>query len=86
MKKKYLETTFYSAGGIVVLLAILIAANFIIGAFNLRADLTQGSVYTLSQGTRAMLARLEAPVKIRFYYTQGGSVVPVGLKTFAKRV
>jgi ABC-type uncharacterized transport system involved in gliding motility auxiliary subunit len=86
MNKKYLEAMFYSAGGIVALLVILIAANFIIGAFNLRADLTQGSVYTLSQGTKAMLAKLEAPVKIRFYYTQGGSVVPVGLKTFAKRV
>ncbi len=86
MSKKYLETTFYSAAGVAALLVILIAANFIIGAFNLRADLTEGSVYTLSQGTRSILAKLEAPVKIRFYYTQGGSVVPVGLKTFAKRV
>ena len=25
-------------------------------------------------------------MKIRFYYTQGGNAVPVGLKTFAKRV
>ncbi|MDH5537183.1 MAG: Gldg family protein, partial [Betaproteobacteria bacterium] len=44
------------------------------------------SVYTLSPGTKAILGKLEAPVKIRFYYTQGSSAVPVGLKTFAKRV
>jgi len=68
-----------------VLLAILIAANFIVGAVNIRADLTQGHVYTLSPGTRAVLAKLEAPVKIRLYYTQGAAV-PVALKTFAKRV
>ncbi|MBI1965271.1 MAG: GldG family protein [Betaproteobacteria bacterium] len=86
MHKKQLETLLYSTGGIVALLVVLIAANFIIGVFNLRADLTQGSVYTLSPGTRAILAKLEAPVRLRLYYTQGGEAVPVGLKTFAKRV
>ena len=55
-------------------------------AFNARVDLTQGHVYTLSPGTKAILSKLEAPVKIRFYYTQGSNAVPVGLKTFAQRV
>jgi ABC-type uncharacterized transport system involved in gliding motility auxiliary subunit len=32
------------------------------------------------------VSKLEAPVKIRFYYTQGSNAVPVGLKTFAQRV
>lgn len=86
MNKKHLETVLYSAGGVAALLAILIATNFIISALNLRADLTQGSVYTLSPGTRAILSKLEAPVKIRYYYSQSGSALPVGLKTFAKRV
>ena len=85
MNKKHLETMLYSAGGVAALIVILIAGNFIISTLNLRADLTEGSVYTLSPGTRAILSKLEAPVKIRFYYSQG-SVVPVGLKTFAKRV
>jgi len=86
MNRKQLETTLYSTGGVIALLAALIAANFIVSAFNLRADLTEGDVYTLSPGTRAILAKLEAPVKLRLYYTQGGEAVPVGLKTFAKRV
>jgi ABC-type uncharacterized transport system involved in gliding motility auxiliary subunit len=86
MAKKQSETLWYSAGGVIALVAILIAANFILGAFNARVDLTQGNVYTLSPGTRAILGKLEAPVKIRFYYTQGGTAVPVALKTFAKRV
>jgi ABC-type uncharacterized transport system involved in gliding motility auxiliary subunit len=86
MKSKPLETLLYSTGGIVALLAVLVVFNFIVSAFNLRADLTEGDVYTLSPGTRSILGKLEAPVKLRLYYTQGGEAVPVGLKTFAKRV
>jgi len=86
VKNKNLETLMYSAGGIVALALILIAANFIFSALNARVDLTQGKVYTLSEGTRSILSKLEAPVKIRFYYTQGSAAVPPGLKTFASRV
>lgn len=86
MARKQFETLLYSAGGVVALAAILIAVNFLAGAFNARVDLTDGRVYTLSPGTRAILGKLEAPVKIRFYYTQGSNAVPVGLKTFARRV
>ena len=86
MQKKQLETLLYSTGGIIILLVVLVAGNFLLGVLNLRADLTEGNVYTLSEGTRAVLGKLEAPVKLRLYYTQGGDAVPVGLKTFAKRV
>ena len=86
MNKKTLEHLLYSTGGLVALVAVLIAANFILGAFNLRADLTEGDVYTLSPGTRQVLGKLEAPVRLRLYYSQGSEAVPVVLKTFAKRV
>jgi len=86
MPKKPLETLLYSTGGVIVLAAILIAANFLLGAFSARVDLTDGRVYTLSPGTKTILSKLEAPVRIRLYYSQGSSAVPVGLKTFAKRV
>jgi gliding motility-associatede transport system auxiliary component len=84
--QKNLTTLLYSAGGVVALVVTLIAINFIISAFNARVDLTEGKVYTLSDGTRAILSKLEAPVTVRFYYTQGGNTVPVALKTFAQRV
>ena len=77
MQKKQLETLLYSTGGIIALVVVLIAANFLIGFLNVRADLTEGDVYTLSPGSRAELAKLEAPVKLRLYYTQGGDAVPV---------
>ena len=84
--KRNRETLWYSAGGVIALLALLIAGNFIVSAFNARVDLTEGDVYTLSPGTKAILSKLEAPVRLRFYYTQGSNAVPVGLKTFAQRV
>ncbi|MGZ5136228.1 MAG: GldG family protein [Burkholderiales bacterium] len=84
--KRNRETLWYSAGGLIALFVILVAANFIVSAFNARVDLTQGHVYTLSPGTKAILSKLEAPVRIRFYYTQGSNAVPVALKTFAQRV
>lgn len=86
MKNKNLETLMYSAGGIIALALILVAANFIFSALNARVDLTEGRVYTLSEGTRSILGKLEAPVKIRLYYSQGSTAVPPGLKTFASRV
>jgi len=86
MKNKNLETLMYSAGGVLALALVLIAANFIFSAFNARIDLTHGQVYTLSEGTKSILSKLEAPVKIRFYYTQGSAAVPPGVKTFASRV
>jgi len=38
MNKKHFATLIYSAGGIAALVAILIAVNFLIGAFNARVD------------------------------------------------
>jgi len=84
--RKPLETLLYSTGGIIALVLILIAFNFLVSTLNVRADLTEGNVYTLSEGTRSVLAKLEAPVKLRLYYSQGSEAVPVALKTFAKRV
>jgi gliding motility-associatede transport system auxiliary component len=86
MSRKHLETLLYSTGGVVALLAVLVAFNFLASVINVRADLTEGDVYTLSSGTRSILSKLEAPVKMRLYYSQGSSAVPVGLKTFASRV
>ena len=85
MQKKGLQTFLYSTAGVVGLAIILIAANYLLSSARGRIDLTDGKVFTLSEGTRAILGKLESPVKIRFYYTQG-EATPVALKTFAQRV
>jgi ABC-type uncharacterized transport system involved in gliding motility auxiliary subunit len=84
MKKH--ETLIYSAGGVVALFVILLLLNFLFGAFRTRVDLTEGGLYTLSAGTRAIVNKLDAPVKIRFYYSQSEQNVPLPIKGFARRV
>ncbi len=88
MQKKSLQTILYSTAGVVVMLAILVAFNFIAGAARTRLDLTQEKAYTLSSGTRAILKKLDTPVTIRFYCTQSESATPetVYLKGYARKV
>jgi ABC-type uncharacterized transport system involved in gliding motility auxiliary subunit len=88
MQRKSIETILYSVIGIIVMLALLVAVNYIATVAHARADLTQEKAYTLSQGTRAILRKLDTPVKIRFYCTQNETATPqtVFLKTYAKRV
>ena len=66
---------------------ILIAFNVVAGAFKERVDLTKERAFTLSQGTRAILSKLDTPVKVRFYCSQGETAPEtVYLKGYAKRV
>lgn len=88
MQKKSLETFLYSIGGVVAMVVILIAVNVILSGARQRVDLTKEKAYTLSDGTRAILAKLDTPVKIRFYCSQSSSASPetVFLKTYARKV
>ncbi len=85
MQKKT-ENLLYSGGGLVAAFVILILINLVLGAARGRIDLTQGKLFTLSEGTRAVLAKLESPVKIRFYFTQGDAGVPLPIKAYGRRV
>src|ERR1043166_9726741 len=88
MKKKSVETLIYSSVGVVAVAFILIAFNVIASAVKTRVDLTKEKAYTLSAGTKTILAKLDTPVKVRFYCTQTENSTPdtVYLKGYAKRV
>jgi ABC-type uncharacterized transport system involved in gliding motility auxiliary subunit len=82
--KKY-EHLLYSAVGLVALFLVLIAFNYLASTASVRADLTEGKLYTLSDGTKKILQRLDSPVKLRLYLSQGESV-PVQLRSYSQRV
>ena len=88
MQKKSLETILYSAGGVAAMLVILVAVNVITAGMRQRVDLTKERAYTLSDGTRAILGKLDTPVKIRFYCSQSAGTTPetVFLKSYARKV
>lgn len=72
--------------GLIVVLAILVAANVILGAMRLRVDLTDENLYTLSEGTRNIIKQLDQPVTLKFYFNSSAPEVPVYLKNYAKQV
>src|SRR6478736_3997925 len=84
MAKKH-EHLLYSAIGLVTLALVLVAFNYLISRVPARVDLTDGRLYTLSDGTKKILRNLQTPVKVKLYVSQGESV-PVPLRSFAQRV
>jgi len=77
-----------SIAGIVVGFILLIAINaFSSVAFRgATLDLTQGGLYTLSDGTRQILGHLDEPITLRYFYsTQLGEEAPQ-YGTYAARV
>src|SRR6516162_8124917 len=85
MKNKF-ESLLYSVVGVVAVLVILIAINILGGFFKVRSDLTQNKLYTLSDGTKKILDKLDTPVEIRFYFSRDNASVPVPLRTYAQQV
>lgn len=84
--KKRFETYLYSAIGVVVMAVIVIALNIIVRPLTTRLDLTEDKAYTLSDGTKRVLSKLDTPVQVRFYFSQKDPATPVDLKTYAARV
>ncbi len=84
MKKN--EALIYSAVGLAVLFLVLVAFNYLVSTAPMRADLTEGKLYTLSEGTKKMLRGLKSPVKLRVYISQGDAAIPVQMRSFAQRV
>ena len=86
MKQKKTETLLYSAVGVAVMFVVVVAINLIGNAAKTRADLTEGKLYTLSPGTKAILKKVDSPVEVRFYFSQSETRVPSQIRTYAAEV
>ncbi|MEQ1850925.1 MAG: GldG family protein [Chthoniobacteraceae bacterium] len=84
--KKGIQTSLFSIVGVAVMAVILVAVNWLGSRAKARIDLTAERAYTLSPGTRAILAKLDTPVQVRFYATRGENKMPVFLKQHAQVV
>ena len=83
MKEVSLPSTW---GSVVLLLICLVAVNLMAHFFPLRYDLTEERLYTISEGSRKILAGLTDPVRINFYYSRNNSELPPNFKIYAQRV
>lgn len=69
----------FSVIGVIAVAAIMIGINMFADArfVDVRADLTQGKIYTLSKGTKQILDGLKEPITLRFFYSSRlGATVP----------
>jgi ABC-type uncharacterized transport system involved in gliding motility auxiliary subunit len=76
-------------GGALAVLAVLLVAVILIGNVlfrGARVDLTQGHLYTLSQGTKNILSSIDEPIHLYFFYSDKGSQDLPQLRTYATRV
>ena len=53
---------------------------------NARLDLTENGLFTLSDGTRNIVASLQEPVRLKFYYSRSIAANQPGLRVEAQRV
>ena len=86
MNKKSFSNILFSFGGVAAMALLLVAINVVMSAWSWRADMTQNHQFTLSQGTKEILGKIDGQVEIRFYYSQSLKEMPLGLKTYAQRV
>ena len=75
--------------GLAVLAMILVivgATNYILSALSARVDLTAEQLYTLSPGSKAVLAKLDQKVTLKFFFSESAKDMPPSLKTYAEQV
>lgn len=78
----------FSGFGLIAAAALAIGVNMLADRFatNFRVDLTQNQLYTLSDGTRQVLAGLRDPITLRLFYSRRlGAEIPV-YGAYAERV
>ena len=72
--------------GLGLLAVIVVAADLVLAALPLRCDFTAERLYTLSDGSKAVLSQLEDDVTIKLYVSSSSAEMPMALKTYAQRV
>ena len=69
-----------------MLAVIVVAADLILAALPLRGDFTAERLYTLSDGSKAVLGKLDADVTFKYYVSNSAADMPMALKTYATQV
>lgn len=76
------------ASGLIIAAVLLLGINIISNATlrGARLDLTENKLYTLSEGSRSIVADLEEPVRLRLFFSEKQTANIPFLRAYAKRV
>ena len=86
MKGKMVSRIGGGVASLVLLLVIIGAANLILSNLRVRMDVTAEKLYTLSNGSKAILGKLDKDVTLKFYFSKSSASVPTVLKSYAEQV
>jgi ABC-type uncharacterized transport system involved in gliding motility auxiliary subunit len=77
-----------SGGALIVLIVLFVALMLVVNVLfrGARVDLTENNLYTLSPGTKEILAKLDEPINLYLYYSDKGTQNLPQLRTYATRV
>jgi ABC-type uncharacterized transport system involved in gliding motility auxiliary subunit len=77
-----------SGGALIVLIVLFVALMLVANVLfrGARVDLTQNSLYTLSSGTKEILASLDEPINLYLFYSDKGTQNLPQLRTYSARV
>ncbi|MBI1321463.1 MAG: ABC transporter permease subunit [Candidatus Hydrogenedens sp.] len=74
------------AGAMAMCIAIGLAFNWLMADFSLvRLDMTQDKIFTVSEASKSILSRPDAPVKVNLYITPEGDM-PTAMKTLEQEI
>ena len=71
---------------VLLVFALLVGAVLLASLNKWQIDLTQGKLYTLSQGTRNILAQVQQPITLKLYYSESLTRDIPMLRNYASRV
>ena len=72
--------------GLVLVGAIAASSVVILANLPLRCDMTAERLYTLSNGSKAVLGQLTEDVTLKYYVSSSSAEMPMALKTYAQQV
>ena len=75
-----------AAASLLIVFALIIALNVIVSNMRMRLDVTEDKVYTLSEGTKAILGKLDKDVSIKLFISRSSKDIPPQFKDYASEV
>jgi len=73
--------------GMIALIIIIVNVNYLLKiTFTGYLDVTSDHMYTLSNGTKNIIQKLDSPVTIRFYFSYSNKKVPAFIKAYSSRI
>ena len=83
LKTRLLSGTSLLIAGVLLLVINVLAMTLLPAA---RFDLTQSRLYTLSDGTKSILSKLDEPITLRFYFSEKALGSVPSIMTYGRRV